>query len=124
MTSDITVERVEDAIADVTHPEIDATLVELGMIDDVRVDGSAVTIDVAIPMAGIPDQIKQLLARGLADALEGMDVDITVQFVLMDEETRENFFEMEEDNWSGMDEGGTPDEPAGAADDGGADAPF
>lgn len=106
MTADVTVERIEDEIADVTHPEIDATLVELGMIDDVRVDGD-VTIDVAIPMAGIPDQIKQMLAHGLADALDSLDIELTVQFVLMDEQTRERFFEMEEDNWSGLnDEGG------------------
>ncbi|QSG09680.1 iron-sulfur cluster assembly protein [Halapricum desulfuricans] len=112
MAEDVTVDRIEDAIADVTHPEIDATLVELGMIDDVRVDDD-VTIDVAIPMTGIPDQIKQLLAHSLADALDSLDVELTVQFVLMDEQARERFFEMEEDNWSGLDDDG-----------GGAQSPF
>jgi len=124
MAEATSVDDIEAAIADVTHPEIDATLPELGMIDDIETEGEDVTIDVAIPMAAIPDAIKQLLARRLADALETMDVELTVQFVLMDEDTRETFFSMEEDNWSGLDEEGAPDEPAGGADDGGSDAPF
>ncbi|MFB6200995.1 MAG: iron-sulfur cluster assembly protein [Halorhabdus sp.] len=124
MTEAVSTDDVEAAIADVTHPEIDATLLELGMIDDVRTEDEEVTIDVAIPMAGIPDAIKQLLARRLADALDGMDIELTVQFVLMDEETRETFFEMEEDNWSGLDGEDGPDEPVGEADDSDSDAPF
>mgnify|MGYP000421628873 CR=1 FL=1 len=109
MAAGVTVEAVEAEIADVLHPEIDATLVELGMIDDVRVEDD-ITIDVAIPMAGIPGQIKQMLAHRLADALDDVDLELTVQFVLMDDQARERFFEMEEDNWSGLDEddaGGT-----------------
>lgn len=124
MAEEISVDDVEAAIADVTHPEIDATLLELGMIDEIETEGADVTIDVAIPMAGIPDAIKQLLARRLADALDALDVELTVQFVLMDEDTRETFFAMEEDNWSGLDDEAAPDEPAGGADDGGSDAPF
>ncbi len=113
MAADVTVEEIKAEIADVTHPEIDATLVELGMIDDIRV-GDDITIDVAIPMTGIPDQIKQMLAHSLADALDSVDLELTVQFVLMDDQARERFFEMEEDNWSGLDED----------DDGGTQSPF
>ncbi|HKL29249.1 MAG TPA: iron-sulfur cluster assembly protein [Natrialbaceae archaeon] len=115
MTDEITVETVEEAIADVTHPEIDATLVDLGMIDDVAVDGDEATIEVAIPMAGIPDAIKQMLARRLAEPVNEAGAELRVRFVLMDEETRERFFQMENENWSGLDseEGGdsTPDSP-------------
>lgn len=115
MSDELTVETVEDAIADVTHPEINATLVDLGMVDDIHLEDGDVTIDVAIPMAGIPDAIKQMLAQRLAAPLESMDAEVTIQFVLMDEETREQFFQMEEENWSGLeDEGG----------DGPPDAPF
>jgi ATP-binding protein involved in chromosome partitioning len=113
MSDEVSVDAVEEAIADVTHPEIDATLVDLGMVDDVRVDGDEVTIDVAIPMAGIPDAIKRMLAERLGEGIETMDVDpdVTVQFVVMDDETRERFFQMEEENWSGLDdEGGSPPE--------------
>jgi ATP-binding protein involved in chromosome partitioning len=113
MSDELTADAVEGAIADVTHPEIDATLVELGMIDDVRVDGDEVTIDLAIPMAGIPDGIKRLLAERLGEGIETMpfDPDVTVQFVVMDDETRERFFQMEEEHWAGLDgEGGEPPE--------------
>jgi len=97
MAADVTVKQIEEEIANVTHPEIDATLVELGMIDDVRV-GDDVTIDLAVPVTGIPDQTKQMLAHSLADALDSLDIELAVQFVLMDEQARERFFEMEADN--------------------------
>jgi metal-sulfur cluster biosynthetic enzyme len=117
MSDEITVETVEEAIDDVTHPEIDATLVDLGMIDGVEVDDGEATIEIAIPMAGIPDAIKQLLARRVAEAVDPTGADVRIRFVLMDDETRERFFRMEQENWSGLDseesEGGDapPDSP-------------
>jgi len=117
MSDEITVETIEEAIDDVTHPEIDATLVDLGMIDGVAVDDGEATIEIAIPMAGIPDAIKQLLARRVAEAVDPTGADIRIRFVLMDDETRERFFRMEQENWSGLDseegEGGDgpPDSP-------------
>ncbi|MFQ3294079.1 MAG: ATP-binding protein involved in chromosome partitioning [Halobacteriales archaeon] len=120
MDDEVTVETVEDAIADVTHPEVDATLVDLGMIDDVEVEGDEATIEVAIPMAGIPDAIKQLLARRLAEPVNDAGAELRVQFVVMDEETRERFFRMEEENWSGLD----PEEEGDSTPDSTADSPF
>ena len=101
MTDSIATADVEAAIRDVTHPEIDATLVELGMIGTIETDGEAVTIDVAIPMLGIPAAVKQILSDRLASALASMDADLTVEFVEMDDGQREAFFEMEQQNWSG-----------------------
>jgi metal-sulfur cluster biosynthetic enzyme len=114
MSDTATVETVEDAIADVTHPEIDATLVELGMIDDVRADDGTAEIDVAIPMLGIPAAIKQLLAQRLTAAVEPTGIDLDVDFVVMDEQTKQRFFELEQQNWSGLDD----------EDDDAPDAPF
>lgn len=113
MNDEITVETVEAAIQEVTHPEIDATLVELGMIDDVRVEDGQATIDVAIPIPNIPDAIKQLLAKRLAVAVDQTGADLTVRFVVMNEETRTRFFQMEEENWSGLenDEDSSPQSP-------------
>lgn len=118
MSNEIPVETIENAIEDVRHPEVDATLVDLGMVDDIAIEDSEAIIDVAIPMTGIPDAIKQMLAQRLAAPLESLDVDLSVQFVLMDQETRERFFEMEEDNWSGLEEG--DDSPRDTQ----SDAPF
>jgi metal-sulfur cluster biosynthetic enzyme len=109
MGKEITVETIEAAIDDVTHPEIDATLIDLGMIDAIEIEDGEAIIEVAIPMAGIPDAIKQMLAQRVAEPIESLDIEATIRFVLMDEETRERFFKMEEDNWSGLDDGeGSP----------------
>ena len=98
---------VDEAIHDVTHPEIDATLSDLEMLNSVSVDGSEVEIDVAIPMMGIPPAVKQILRDRLATALEGVVDDPTIEFVEMSDQQRQRFFEMEEENWSGGLEGET-----------------
>ena len=101
MTDSIATADVEAAIDDVTHPEIDATLVELGMIDAIDVTGSDVEIAVAIPMLGIPQAVKEILRDRLRMAVAAAGGDCTVSFVEMDDAQRAAFFEMEEQNWSG-----------------------
>ncbi|MEF8774645.1 MAG: iron-sulfur cluster assembly protein [Halobacteriales archaeon] len=125
MSDQQTAEEIEDAIADVTHPEIDATLVELGMIDDVRVEDGEPSIDVAIPMADIPDAIKKMLAGRLFERLQPLGVEPSIRFVVMDARTRERFFQMEQDNWKGLEgqDDGPPEPPTGDG-GGGNDAPF
>ncbi|AKH96572.1 iron-sulfur cluster assembly protein [Halanaeroarchaeum sulfurireducens] len=98
---------VEEAIQNVTHPEIDATLYDLEMINSVSVENDDVEIDVAIPMMGIPPAVKQILRDRLATALEGLVDDPTIEFVQMSDQQRQRFFEMEEENWSGGLEGET-----------------
>ncbi|UWG46411.1 hypothetical protein HSRCO_0109 [Halanaeroarchaeum sp. HSR-CO] len=110
MTDSIATADVEAAIGDVTHPEIDATLVDLGMIDAITVEGSEVRIDVAIPMLGIPQAVKEILRDRLASAVAETGGDLTVEFVEMTDEQRTAFFEMEEQHWSGgLDESGDTD---------------
>ncbi|MFW6003948.1 MAG: iron-sulfur cluster assembly protein [Halanaeroarchaeum sp.] len=101
MTDSIATADVEAAIGDVTHPEIDASLVDLGMIDALTVEGTDVQIDVAIPMLGIPQAVKEILRDRLATAVAETGGDLTVTFVEMDDEQRAAFFEMEERHWSG-----------------------
>ncbi len=111
MPDDLTVDTVETALADVTHPEIDASLPELGMIDDVTIDGETVFVDIALPMAGIPQLIQQLLEQLVVDRIADLGASAEVSFVVMDDQTKERFFELEEQQWAGLgDDESSPDQ--------------
>lgn len=101
MTADPGPEAVEAKVAEVTHPEIDATLVDLGMIDDIEVEDGSATVTLALPMMNIPDAIKEILITRITSAVEEAGAECSVDVVVMDDRQRAKFFEMEEEHWSG-----------------------
>ncbi|MFW6384257.1 MAG: iron-sulfur cluster assembly protein [Halodesulfurarchaeum sp.] len=113
MTAEPTAEAVEAAVETVTHPEIDATLVDLGMIDDVALDGETATVTLALPMLNIPEQVKQILVARLREAVEGTGAAFEAEITVMSEAQRKRFFELETENWEG---GLEETEPAGGDD--------
>ncbi len=90
-----TADATEEALGESTHLEIDASLAEPGMIDDVSVEGETVTVDVAIPMPPIPEAIETMLARRVTEGTASLGADADVEFVLEDPQTRSRFFELE-----------------------------
>lgn len=111
MPANPTLEDIEAAIETVSHPEIDATLVDLGMIDDVTYDGTTATVTLALPMLNIPEQVKQILVSRLQEAAEGAGADFEAEITVMSDAQRERFFELETENWEGGIDG--TQEPAG-----------
>jgi metal-sulfur cluster biosynthetic enzyme len=101
MTEEPGTEAVEAKVAEVTHPEIDATLVDLGMIDDVTVEDGSAIVTLALPMLNIPDAVKQILVSRITSAVEETGAECSVDIAVMDDRQRAAFFEMEQENWSG-----------------------
>jgi metal-sulfur cluster biosynthetic enzyme len=101
MTEEPTADTVEAAVETVTHPEVDATLVDLGMIDGVQLEGTEATITLALPMLNIPDQVKNILVGRLREAVEETGASTTVEITVMSDAQRERFFELETENWEG-----------------------
>ena len=122
MTAEPTADAVEAAVETVTHPEIDATLVELGMVDAIEVDGTAATVTLALPMLNIPDQVKTVLVSRLREAVEETGASFEAEITVMSDTQRERFFELEQDKWSGGMDG--VDGPEGGADAGSTEPPF
>ncbi len=112
MSDQLTAAAVRSALDEVTHPEINASLVELGMIDDIRVNGQTVAVDIALPMYTIPDAIKDMLAQRVSQAVTDLGGEPDPSFTLMDVQTRNDFFEAESAQWSGLDGDETPDSPS------------
>ncbi|NQE44821.1 hypothetical protein C5S31_02200 [ANME-1 cluster archaeon GoMg2] len=92
---------VRDALARVPHPEIDHTLVELGMVKDVVVGDGKVSVTLVLPFLGVPivDDLVDSL-RNAIKALSG-DVEVEVNLAEMTQKGRETFMVTAQEAWLG-----------------------
>lgn len=97
----IEIEKLQEAVASVRHPEIDNSLVELGMIDNLEVtEEGKVRFTLLVPMLAVP--IRDMLINMVAEAIAGLDpdVDIEVEVSEMNEQQKIAFFDMSKKNWA------------------------
>jgi ATP-binding protein involved in chromosome partitioning len=82
-----TLEQVHQALAGVIDPELRRPLPELGMIDDVQIDGSTVTVRVLLTISGCPMRAELTTAVESAIApLAGVERVVTDLGVMSDEQ--------------------------------------
>ncbi len=101
MENKITREDVLKAIEHVEHPEIAATLFDLGMILDVAVHGSQVNVAMALPLLGIPEAVRAALVESIRKPIEALGLSLYVDYFEMTPEVRERFFAISKANWKG-----------------------
>lgn len=99
--STVTREEVLKAIEKIEHPEIAATLMDLGMILDVAVSGNVATVAMALPMLGIPEVVRNALVASIQAPIEALGLQMQVQFFEMTPEVRDRFFATARANWKG-----------------------
>jgi len=87
--------KIRDLLNEIKHPEINKSLVELGMIGQIQQNDKLV-VELKLPMEGIP--IKEMLANLIKDKLSDFDVKVT--FSVMNETEKQKFFELARKNWS------------------------
>jgi ATP-binding protein involved in chromosome partitioning len=94
---------MRQALAQVRHPEIACTLVELGMLKDITVGSNKVTLTLVLPFMGIPIQVKDYLTDSLRQALANVDASLEVEMNMaeMSEKERTKFLEMAREGWLG-----------------------
>ena len=102
MTEALSEEEVRKAIAPIKHPAIDRTLVDLGIAKDINVEGNAVLITLALPFAGVPAQIRQILMNSLSEPLKQMGAEVTFEITIMTAEELQKFLAMEQEGWRGL----------------------
>ncbi len=90
---------IHQALAKVRHPEIDHTLVNLGMLKDMIVEGKKVTLTLALPLMGIPTEVKDYLMNSIRQALANLDVslEVTINLTQINPGERTKFFTMVKD---------------------------
>jgi ATP-binding protein involved in chromosome partitioning len=103
MTRSASEPEIRRALAEVRHPEIASMLVDLGMLKDIIVEGKKVTLTLALPLMGIPAQVKDYLVNSVHQALANLDasLEIEVNLAEMSPEERAKFLAMAQEGWIG-----------------------
>ena len=102
MSYNVSLEEVKREIGQVMHPAINSTLVELGMIKEVALNGNQVTINLSLPCTQVPEFIKNQLANSLREAAGRAGAEAKIEITVMSEEARQTFLSIEQNNWKGF----------------------
>jgi len=92
-------QNVEQALSKVMHPEINYSLVDLGMIKNVICEGKKVDLTLKLPFLQVP--VKDLLITNIKKTLADLDNSIQVKTNIeeMSQEERDNFTKMAKEGW-------------------------
>jgi metal-sulfur cluster biosynthetic enzyme len=92
-----------DALEKVEHPSIATTLLNLGMLRDIVLTPDAkVSLTLVLPFQGVPDTIRDYMVNSLATAANSAGGELTkISLAVMNEEERQNFLTIEQQNWRG-----------------------
>src|SRR5690606_1000161 len=83
----ITQEKILDALRGVKDPELGMSLVELGMIRNIRIDGSRVSLDVILTIQGCPLKVK--IQEDVEKAIRDLGAEeVNIRFGSMTDEER------------------------------------
>jgi len=90
---------VEQELSKVMHPEINYSLVDLGMVEDIVCDKDEVHLALKLPFLQVP--VKDLLIDIIKKTLSDMDSSIHVEINIeqMNQEERDNFTKMAKEGW-------------------------
>ena len=86
-------------IANVMHPTINCSLVELGIVKNIEIKTGKVTITLTLPFADIPVSIIDYLFDSLRESIEEVDAIVDIQTEVMDKEELKKFLALEKEHW-------------------------
>ncbi len=99
MANNISEEQIRQTLKKVRHPEINLTLMELGMIDDITISEEKIIITMALPFLEIP--IKDYLVHSVHEAVTKFGMEIELKLTEMNREQRNIFMTMSQESWIG-----------------------
>ena len=102
VANNISLGDVQQEVAQVMHPAINRSLVDLGMVKDVALKDDVVTLTLVLPDLNIPASVKDHLINSLRTAVAKLGPEVEVEITKMNEEERYNFLAMEQENWKGL----------------------
>jgi metal-sulfur cluster biosynthetic enzyme len=90
---------IEEKLAKVMHPEINRSLVDLGMIEDVGYKQKYASLTLNLPSLQVP--IKSILVESIKKTLADLDSSIEVEINIeqMTEQQREKFMKLAKEGW-------------------------
>jgi len=99
MSKNISEQDVRKVLAWVKHPMIDRTLLDLGIIKDIRVESDKIEITLAFPFPNIP--IQDHLIDSVRGPITELGAEVEVKLIVMNQEELQKFLAMEQDAWRG-----------------------
>lgn len=100
MAENISEQDIRKAIAEVKHPAIDCTLVELGIVKDIKVNGGdKVVVTIAFPVPNVP--IRDMIISNVKEPLAKLGAECRIKETIMTFKEREMFLDKEQKNWKG-----------------------
>lgn len=94
---DISKEDVIKMLEGVKHPAIDLSLLELGMLRNIVIDGNRISAEFVFPFPNIP--IKEVLFTSVREPLEAMGLSVSFTESLMTQDEVQRFLALETSNW-------------------------
>ncbi len=94
-------EDIRQVVAEIKHPAIDRTLVDLGVVKGITVKGNKVLVTMALPFPGIPTQVRDYLVNSVVEQIKKLDVEVEVDVTIMNQEELQAFLDMEQESWKG-----------------------
>lgn len=90
---------IETILSKVNHPEINCSLVELGMIKDIEVKDAAASVTLVLPFLEIP--IKEDLTNLIKKSIRNLDKNIKIKIKIaeMNEKEKERFMKLAREGW-------------------------
>jgi len=92
-------EDIRQVVAEIKHPAIDRTLVDLGIVKEIVVNGNKVLVTMALPFPGIPAQVRDYLVNSVVEQIKKVDVEVEVELKIMNQEELQAFLAMEQESW-------------------------
>jgi metal-sulfur cluster biosynthetic enzyme len=91
--------QIDQAVSEVMHPEINYSLVDLGMIENVSCKEDEVSLTLKLPFLHVP--VKDLLIDSVKKKLADLDnsVELQVNIEQMSQEERDRFTKMAREGW-------------------------
>lgn len=97
MAKNVSEDDVCKAVAQVMHPAIDRTLIDLGIVKDITVGDNLATLTLALPFPEIP--IKEYLVNSVREPITNLGIEVEVKITVMSQQEREAFLAMEQESW-------------------------
>ena len=90
---------IEKTLSKIIHPEINYSLVDLGMIEDVVYKQKHVSVTLKLPLLLVP--VREILIESIKKAFSDMDssVQVEVNIEQMVQEQRDKFAKMAKEGW-------------------------
>jgi len=97
MANNFSEEYIRREVANVMHPTINCSLVELGIVKNIEIKTGKVIITMAFPFPNIP--IADYLVDSVKESIEEIDAAVEIETVVMTKEELQKFLALEKENW-------------------------